>query len=103
MDSSIDPELQVVATASDEDESDNETSSRDLDPTLLAREFIECNNCEEEKEDDKSGEGEGEELQIPERCGCSKSCFALFENKLTIGEIWLNLRKMKKKFYCRQN
>ena len=70
-----------MAHTSDEDESDSETSSRDPDPTLLAREFIELNNCEEEKEGDESGEGEGEELQIPERCGCSKNCFALFENK----------------------
>ena len=70
-----------MAPASDKDESDNETSSRDPDPTLLAREFVDFNNCEEEKEGDESGEGEGEELQIPERCGCSKSCFALFENK----------------------
>lgn len=107
LDSSIDPELQdvmadllesvygedflsqqsqlsIVAPASDEDESDDEASSCDPSPTLLAREFIEANNCEEEKEGDVSGEGEGEEPEIPERCGCTKRCFALFENKKDI-------------------
>ena len=67
--------------SNENDDSDNEASSCDPDPTSLAREFIESSNCEEENEEDGSGEGEEDETKIPEQCGCSKRCFSLFEQK----------------------
>jgi len=60
------------------DDGDNEASSCDPNPTSLAREFIESRNCEEENEEDGSGGREEDEMEIPERCGCSKRCFLLF-------------------------
>ena len=77
-------QLSVVAQVSDEDDncdSDNEAFSCDPDPTRLAREFVEPNNWEGENDDDVYAEGDVEEEGIPERCGCSKQCFSLFENK----------------------
>ena len=77
-------QLSVVAPVSDEDDncdSDNEAFSCDPDPTRLAREFVESTNWEGENDDDVYAEGEEEEEGIPERCGCSKQCFSLFENK----------------------
>ena len=77
-------QLSVVAQVSDEDDncdSDNEAFSCDPDPTRLARKFIESNNWEGENDDDVYAEGDEEEKGIPERCGCSKQCFSLFENK----------------------
>ena len=77
-------QLSVVAQVSDEDDncdSDNEAFSCDPDPTRLARKFIESNNWEGENDDDVYAEGDEEEEGIPERCGCSKKCFSLFEDK----------------------
>ena len=77
-------QLSVVAPVSDEDDSsdsDNEAPSSNPDTATLARDFIESRNCEEENEGDVSGEGEEEETEIPERCGCSKRYFSAFEDK----------------------
>ena len=77
-------QLSVVPQVSDEDDncdSDNEAFSCDPDPTRLAREFVESNNWEGENDDHVYAEGDEEEEGIPERCGCSKQCFSLFENK----------------------
>ena len=77
-------QLSVVALVSDEDDncdSDNETFSCDPDTKRLAGEFVESNNWERENDDDNYAEGEEEEEEIPKRCGCSKQCFSLFENK----------------------
>ena len=77
-------QLSVVAPVNDEDDncdSDNEAFSCDPHPTRLAREFVESTNWEGENDNDVYAEGEEEEEGIPERCGCSKQCFSLFENK----------------------
>ena len=75
-------QLSVAAPVSDEDDdSDNEASSCDLDLTSLAREFIESSNCEEENGEDGSGEREEDQTEFPEQCGSSKGCFLLFEQK----------------------
>ena len=77
-------QLSVAAPVSDEDdnsESDNDATSCDPDPSRLAREFIQSTNRVEDNEEDVSGEGEEEETEMPEHCGCSKRCFSLFVNK----------------------
>lgn len=91
-------QISVAAPVSDEDDnSHNEASSCDPDPTSLAREFIESSTCEEENEEDGSGEGEEDETEIPEQCCCSKRCFLLFEqNQQLIIEYCPNLAEFTK-------
>ena len=55
--------------------------SCDPDSTRLAREFMESNNGDRENEEDVSSEGEQQEEEIPDRCGCTRQCFSLFANK----------------------
>ena len=63
-------QLSIVAPVSDEDDncdSDREAFSRDLDPTRLAREFVESTNWEGENDDDVYAEGEEEKEGTPKR------------------------------------